>query len=451
MSDTIIEKEEENHPFREYEEEAVVSLMLDSPEFFGSVSKYVRADLFTADAAVVVVGTIKEIYEKYQTYTRGIIRDAVYRSLRGDSDYEPVNKLLKRRSNPQEAPYVKNLVTKWAKHQAYGILLSGGSEIFLSEEKKPFDQRNYAELDKLFDAAQRITEIAYNGLWYFDNIDLIFRRDAIDHFTTGFVPLDKLMHNNGPGRGEVVCWLGATNAGKSILLVNNALYNMKAGRNVLHITLEMSDVSTHQRITGAYTNIALGELWNHEALIRKQLAELRSSVKGNIYIQKFPGREITVNEISTLIRHLENTKGWKPDVVIVDYMELMMARRDAHNDDDYVRQKTVAAELRGLAVKENIIIFTATQANRAGAQAAGAREKLGIDKVADSWAKTFDIDYFVSIVPGNPINEDDEDIVDCELQVTKNRFGPTRNIQIIMNRKSMHLVPKINSSAGITL
>lgn len=453
MSDTEIEKE---HPFREHEEEAIVALALDSPDFFGSVAAFIKPEFFQNEAAFVVMYTIKKVFDECSTYTRGIITDAVHRTLNVDSDYEPINELLLRPSNPKEAPYIKNLVHKWAKHQAYGMIFLQGSEVYRTEESKGIDERDYKELDKLFDQAQRITDTAHDGIWFFDNLEMLFRRDVSDHFTTGCKPLDFCLNTDGngfgPGRGEVTCWLGPTNAGKSILLVNNGLANLVANRKVLHVTLEMSDVKTVQRYTGAYTGIPIIDRMRHEDAIRAQMSEFKRSTTGSLFIQEYPAREITVNEISALIRHLERTVGWHPDVIIVDYLELMMARRDAHNDDDYVRQRTVSAELRGLASKENVTIFTATQANRAGAVAVNSREKIGLDKVSESWGKNYDMDYVISINPGPPVNEDNESVVNCDLHIAKNRNGPCpKTVSVIIDKNTMKITPKSTTIDGIAI
>ena len=457
MSETeILEDDNVNHPFRENEEKQIVSLALDSPEFMGSVAHLVKAEFFDNDAAFLIMDTIKKVYDKCGTYTRGVISDALYRTLNAESDYEPISELLLRPSDPREVPYIRNLVSKWAKHQAYGLIFYEGSEVYNAEESKPFDERNYEALDKLFDQAQKITEVSYDGIWFFDNIDLLFRRDASDHFTTGFKPLDLCLNTDGnghgPGRGEVTCWLGPTNAGKSIVLVNNGLYNLMANRKVLHITLEMSKAKTMQRYTGAYTGVKIIDRMQNEDKIRGQLTELKRSTTGSLYIQEYPAREVTVNEVSALIRHMERTYGWHPDVIIIDYLELMMARRDSNNDDDYVRQRTVSAELRGLASKEDVTIFTATQANRAGAVAAAAREKIGLDKVSESWGKNYDMDYVISINPGSLVNEDNENIINCDLHIAKNRNGPCpKTVPVIMDKATMRITPKSDSIDGITI
>ena len=149
---------------------------------------------------------------------------------------------------------------------------------------------------------------------------------------------------------------------------------------------------------------------------------------------------------------MERTYGWHPDVIIIDYLELMMARRDSNNDDDYVRQRTVSAELRGLASKEDVTIFTATQANRAGAVAAAAREKIGLDKVSEWWGKNYDMDYVISINPGSLVNEDNENIINCDLHIAKNRNGPCpKTVPVIMDKATMRITPKSDSIDGITI
>ena len=111
-------------------------------------------------------------------------------------------------------------------------------------------------------------------------------------------------------------------------------------------------------------------------------------------IYEMPPDECSVNHIYALIDTLKRSENWKPDVVILDYMDLMVSRNPSYNTDDYTRQKHVANEIRGLAKNETVLVYTATQTNRSGS---GSDTMADLNSAAESYGKQFSLDYVVSL------------------------------------------------------
>jgi replicative DNA helicase len=139
-----------------------------------------------------------------------------------------------------------------------------------------------------------------------------------------------------------------------------------------------------------------------------------------------------------VVKCLKRTKGWAPDVVIVDYLELMMSRRSAYNKDDYTRQKKVATELRGFAKKENVLVFTATQTNRDVSKKdkgnGGGGGPIDVNRAAESFGKMMPTDYVVSL------NQSSDEYKAGRMRffVAKNRNGPKfKTISALVNYETM--------------
>lgn len=182
----------------------------------------------------------------------------------------------------------------------------------------------------------------------------------------------------------------------SIMLVNNAIANVLHKRNVLYITLELSDVMSALRAMGVLTGKPI--LSNRFAFKDDVLAyihRLKSSGEvGTLAFHEFPPDETSVDQIYSLIDHLRRSRGWQPDIVCIDYLELMTSRRASDNKDEYLRQKSISTQVRGLAIKENVLVFTATQTNRSGNN---GEQNIDISKIAESYGKSMPMDYLISL------------------------------------------------------
>jgi len=298
--------------------------------------------------------------------------------------------------------------------------------IYSEDAIRAYESGRFDEIEKIVQEANKVTDIGEGGFWLLEQYEKLFQSDAIDHRTTGFPRLDRILNNGGPSPKEVVCWLAPTNTGKSILLVNNAIASLKGlnkdgtnGQDVLLVTFELDTIKTALRCLSTTTGIAQDQVPNNQDYIRRVINTMKDTYKRRLLIYEFPPDECSVDHIYALIDNLKRKEGWKPDVVIIDYLDLMVSRNAPYNKDDYTRQKHVATELRGLAKNENVLVFTATQTNRSGGEGG---EPIDLSKTAESYGKQFALDYVISL------NQSLEDKLErpprIRFYVAKNRNGP---------------------------
>lgn len=432
MSDTLsklqqLKQEEEKaegkaivKPFKNFQEEAILSLALDQPDFFASISHFLKPEMFTRLEVRWVIAELFNLHEKYKIIpTRAILRDHIESSLTEDDPFEEVLRIVDRKSDYREVPIVKDLLLTWARKKAYGM-------IYTPEAIEHYKNGEYAQLEKLFNDANKIADIGNGGFWFLDNYSILFEPETIEHRTTGFPRLDKILNNGGPSSKEVVCWLAATNVGKSILLCNNAMASLRGpgpsgtnGQDVLLITFELDVFKTAMRCLASTVGIPMDQLQNHQELISRTMNTMKETYKKRFYIYEWPPDECSVNHIYSLLQTLKRTEGWKPDVIIIDYMDLMMSRQKEYNKDEYSRQKHVATEIRGLAKNENVLVFTATQTNRSGMD---GDKPIDLNKSAESFGKQFSLDYVISL--NQSMDERSQDPAQLRFFVAKNRNGP---------------------------
>jgi replicative DNA helicase len=147
-----------------------------------------------------------------------------------------------------------------------------------------------------------------------------------------------------------------------------------------------------------------------------------------------------------VIDYLKKAKGWQPDMVIIDYLELMLSTRGDENSENYLRQKSVATQIRALAARHNVCIFTATQTNRSGNESESQEKGIDVTQIAESYGKAMSIDYLISINQTQEEYQKAKDSggpADARLFFAKNRNGQkfvTVPVRIYYN--SMYIKPE---------
>lgn len=407
--------------FGKYVEQALIPLALDHPDLFLSIGRFLKPDLFEAVEARYVIAIILNHMEKHQIVpTRGLLRDFVLQHMTEDDPYESVIELIDRKSNPRDVPILKEKMVEWARKQAFGLIYS--DEAMLAYQNGDFD-----EIEKIVEEANRITDLQVQGLWLLDNYEILFSPSAIEHRTTGFRSLDKFLNDGGPGPKEVLCWLAGTNVGKSIVLCNNAITSWQGpgpggriGQDVLLVTFELDYIKTSMRCLGVLgEDIPMDKLISRQDEVSGKINSLKTTYDGKIFISELPPEQCSVDHLYHLLDNLRRSHGWHPDVVILDYLDLMVSRNKFANRDDYSRQKAVANEVRGFAKNENVLVYTATQTNRS---AGSTGEAITLSDAAESYAKQFSMDYIVTI---NQTTEERESSPPrFRFFIAKNRNGP---------------------------
>lgn len=413
-----------DQPFGAYQEEAIVALALDHPEFFTSVGRFLKPEMFKRLECQYVMGQILNSFETHNVIpTRQLLKDEVERTFDVDSNYESILAVLDKKSDNREVPLLKNNLLKWAKDRAYGMIYS-------EEAMDAYHNGDYSKLESIINEANRIADIGDGGFWFFENLDILFNKDTIEHRTTGFPALDSRLNNGGPSPKEVLCWLAATNVGKSVMLCNNAISSLKGpgkngqmGQDVLFITYELDVFKTAMRILGSGTGIPMDDIPDRQDYVKRVMETVQKTYGKKLLIYEMAPDECSVNHIYALLDNLRKKHNWHPDVIILDYMDLIVSRNPSYNKDDYTRQKHVANEIRGLAKNENVLIFTATQTNRSGA---GDDEIVDLTKAAESFGKQFSLDYIVSL------NQTRADRMatppELRMFIAKNRNGPKHEV-----------------------
>jgi len=435
-----IEEVGDSTPFGPHTEKSIIALAFDNPEFFSTIGRYLTHKYFRLTETQYIYGIIEKLFEETEHIpTRDVVRDEVLKGLTVDDDYEPILEIIDREADRREIPFIKREMLKWAQDRAFGQLYS-------EEGISAYERNDYVELERLFEEARRITDTTTNGLTFFDELNAIFQKDHRNILTSGFPKLDRCIEGNGPAKGETFCWMAPTGVGKSILLPHSGIACLKRGGNVLHVTLELSKSKTALRYAGAISDVEIHRRFEpqHRQKMMAALEKARNIYSGDLKIFEFPPDEISVNEIYHLISQMRRQHNWHPDVLIIDYLELMISRRTTDNANDYTRQKQVSTQIRGVAKNENILIFTATQTNRSDPKSKNAGGVIDVNRVAESYGKMMPMDYVVSA--NQDVDEYSAEHPQLRLFIAKNRNGKKNEIvRVSINYRTMRMAEISNN------
>lgn len=218
-----------------------------------------------------------------------------------------------------------------------------------------------------------------------------------EHLGGGFLETGKALY----------VFAGETNIGKSIFLGNIAHNIAKQKKNVLLITLEMSELLYARRICSNVTKIPMTELTLNTPTIR----DVINREEGKIFIKEFPPSTITPTQMKAFIKRFQE-KGIKLDAIVIDYLNLLHSTVGANS---YERIKNVTEQVRAMSYLFECPIISATQLNRAGFD----QDNPDLATISESIGLAATADVIVSIYQ----NPEDREVNLIRMGMMKNRYG----------------------------
>ena len=185
--------------------------------------------------------------------------------------------------------------------------------------------------------------------------------------------------------------LAGTGVGKSLFMCHVASSVLLQGRNVLYITLEMAEERIAERIDANLLNVAIqdiGEL--PKSTFETKVNNLAKKTQGTLIIKEYPTASAHSGHFKSLLNELALKKSFRPDIIFIDYLNICSSSRfkGGSNINSYTLVKSIAEELRGLAVEFNVPIVSATQTTRSGygssdVELTDTSESFGLPATAD--------------------------------------------------------------------
>ena len=219
--------------------------------------------------------------------------------------------------------------------------------------------------------------------------------------------------------------LAGTGVGKSLFMCSLASSLLLQGSNVLYITLEMAEERIAERIDANLLNVNIQDICDvPRQIFETKVTDIQKKTQGSLYIKEYPTASAHAGHFDALLKELQLKKSFVPDIVYIDYLNICTSQRyrAGSNVNSYTVVKAIAEELRGLAVKYNLPIVSATQTTRSGFQSTD----VSLTDTSESFGLPATADLMFALIS----NEELESMGQILVKQLKNRYN-----DLAMHRK----------------
>jgi archaellum biogenesis ATPase FlaH len=250
--------------------------------------------------------------------------------------------------------------------------------------------------------------------------------------STGWPAMDKKLFG-GFNRGELNIFAGGSGAGKSLFLANIGVNMAEKGLNVIYLTLELAESLVSMRLDSMTTGIPSRDVF-------KSIDDVEMKVKmigkknGAFQVKYMPSGK-TANDVRSYIKEYEIKTGKKVDVLLIDYLDLLMpASTKVSAENLFIKDKYVSEELRNLAMELNTVFVTAAQLNR------GAVEEIEFDHshISGGLSKIQTADNVFGIFTSRAMRERGR--YQLQLMKTRNSSGVGQKIDLGFDLDTLRIV-----------
>ena len=420
-------------------EEIALSKLITEENYLRSVLPFLKDEYFDTVPHQILFNEINEYVTEYNTAPETTAlkieidkrRDLSAEVVKEIEDFLD-NKIDDTQYNDE---WLMDTTEKWCKERAIYLALMESIKIADGQDKT-----------RTKDAIPHIMSEAL-GTCFDDTVGHDYLLDADDrydfyHKQEDKIPFDleyfnKITKGGLPAKTLNIA-LAGTGVGKSLFMCHMASACLMQGRNVLYITLEMAEEKIAERIDSNLLDVPIKQLSDPmftKQQFRNKVDKLNSKTKGRLVIKEYPTASAHVNHFKSLLNELSMKRGFAPDIIFVDYLNICASARYKNAVvNSYTFIKSIAEELRGLAVECNVPIVSATQTTRSGY----GNSDVEITDTSESFGLPATADLMVALIS----TEDMEAAGQIMVKQLKNRYNdPTMNKRFVIgiDRAKMRL------------
>tara|TARA_R110002153_G_scaffold83444_1_gene209820 strand:+ start:1247 stop:2614 length:1368 start_codon:yes stop_codon:yes gene_type:complete len=347
---------------------------------------------------------------------------------------------------PNDTDWLLNRTEEWCKQRAVTIAIVKSISIIDGKDKK----HSEGAIPDILSKALSISFDTNIGHDYLENVD---QRYDFYHLKEDKSPFDIELLNTitkgGVSRKTLNIVLAGTGVGKSLAMCHFAADNLRQGKNVLYITLEMAEEKIAERIDANLLDVQIDQLENlPRDTFKTKVSKVREKTQGKLIIKEYPTATAHVGHFRALLDELRMKKDFSPDSIYIDYLNICASSRmkglgGSINSYSYI--KAIAEELRGLAVEFNVPIWSATQVTRSGF----GNTDVELTDTAESFGLPATADLMIALISTEKL----EGLNQLMVKQLKNRYNdPTQNKRFVVgiDRSKMRLYDVEESAQTLT-
>jgi archaellum biogenesis ATPase FlaH len=288
---------------------------------------------------------------------------------------------------PKEVDFLINETEKWCKERAVYLALL--ESISIHDGKGESDR---GAIPQLLSEALAVSFDSHVGHDYLNDYDdrYDFYHAKEERISFGLEYFDKVTKGGIPNKTLNIA-LAGTGVGKSLFMCSFASSCLLQGKNVLYITLEMAEERIAERIDANLLNTNIQDIVEiPRPMFETKISKIQAKTQGKLFIKEYPTASAHSGHFDALIKELQLKQNFTPDIIFIDYLNICNSSRyrAGSNVNSYTVVKSIAEELRGLAVQYQVPIVSATQTTRSGFSSSDVEltdtsESFGLPATAD--------------------------------------------------------------------
>ena len=397
-------------------------------EYTRKVIPFIRKEYFEDRAERTIFEEIRKFVVEYnKNPTKETLQiDLQKRKDLNETEYGRIVDIIKT-LNPQDVDleWLLNTTEKFCKDRAIHNAVLDGIHIIEGKDK----QRSPEAIPDILSDALAVSFDTSVGHDYLEDID---QRFDFYHTKEEKIPFDidffnKITKGGLPPKTLNVA-LAGTGVGKTLFMCHIASHILSMNKNVLYITMEMAEERIAERIDANLMNVSMEDLQSlNRKMFTDKLTKISTKTTGKFIIKEYPTASAHAGHFRTLINELALKKTFKPDIVFIDYINICASSRfkPGANVNSYTYIKSIAEELRGLAVECNFPIVTATQTTRTGF----VSTDVGLEDTSESFGLPATADLMFALISTEELEEAGQMMV----KQLKNRYNdPTMNRKFVI-------------------
>jgi replicative DNA helicase len=402
-------------------EQTILKNLIYNEEYTRKVLPFIQPSYFSDNTEKILFKEIFEFVNKYKnlpSHEALVINFTESKNLTETEVQDAVqllNEIKKSKDDTVEIKWLTEHTEKFCQDKAiYNAIMESVSILDDKHGKK-----TKGEIPKLLADALGVSFDSHIGHDYINDFD---KRFESYHKVESRIPFDLDLFNKITKGGlplkTLNIALAGTGVGKSLFMCHVAASCLSQGHNVLYITLEMAEEKIAERIDANLLNLEMNELHTiTKSDYERKFGILKNKTNGKLIIKEYPTASASVLHFRALLNELALKKSFKPDIIFVDYLNICSSSRikPGGNVNSYTYIKSIAEELRGLAVENNLPIVSATQTTRSGY----TNSDPGLEDTSESFGLPATADFMFALVT----NEELEALNQILVKQLKNRYS----------------------------
>jgi len=369
----------------------ILKNLIHNEDFMRKVVPFVKLEYFEDSNQRIVYEEIFNFVAEYnEDPTKEILNIEVQKrkDLNETSIKEIIHLIKCLDDNPVEFEWLLNTTEKWCRDRAIYLALVESIGIADGQDKNKQPDAIPSILSEAL-AVGFDNHVGHDYLEdYAERFDLYNKKEERIEFDLEF--FNKITKGGLPNKTLNIA-LAGTGVGKSLFMCHVASSVLLQGKNVLYITLEMSEERIAERIDANLLNVNIQDIADlPKQMFENKVTNLAEKTQGTLIIKEYPTASAHSGHFTSLLNELALKKSFRPDIIFIDYLNICSSSRyrAGSNVNSYTVVKAIAEELRGLACEANVPIISATQTTRSGfgssdVELTDTSESFGLPATAD--------------------------------------------------------------------